>query len=357
MLKYIFTIIFVLTCLQQDTNCSTQIFYSDEQQSTGVYLSSKRLAYKKPTYRQNKKVGFDDVFFIMEKLDKNSIHWKNYADIMDRGYREDRNNTYNGVSIFKSIFNLLETQDFELNQYNIWIAFATRKNPHDGLNLEKDVEISLAVITDNQSPITTHAGIFRNSNYFDLRSCGHINVAMQLHGFAAAVTKTLYKRKMFMVTNGISIMKNLLEKELVFGEQIWYENAHQRFSSPPQRIISNNILNSNIDDKDNQLHKEDSIDINQLSSPISVCENDEYINRTPFDNRDKLNWQIKNKDGNWIVFEKPRWFDVLNQANNVEEYIDSLSLVPNVIVSISALEKIWMSHVDTKKINISKYHF
>ncbi|MDP4725026.1 MAG: hypothetical protein NWS47_01880 [Alphaproteobacteria bacterium] len=83
--------------------------------------------------------------------------------------------------------------------YDIWIAYATRKNPRTEEVLQEDIEMVTSIFLSD-APIATPIGITRSSLYFSSEKKPHKNLAMQLHGFWAKASELIYGGKLYAVT-------------------------------------------------------------------------------------------------------------------------------------------------------------
>lgn len=248
-----------------------------------MYVGVKRLPYKEETYGQDQRagktplIGYDSVYFVFERLtDKNYEFWRSFAEDQDIYTRRVRVTSEKGTSVFiKDGIGSFQTSlgmQSGRGKYSIWIAYVTRKDPRVMRSLtpveyrddipwdqkkwpaekykeyqayEKkrkayyeaeyrfgvkndDIEMTFTVFADINSPITTHMGIFRNYKYFRSSTKPHLNLAMELHGFAGFASKLAYPDIAYMVTNPIDKMQELMRNKLRVGEEIWLGCAKQR---------------------------------------------------------------------------------------------------------------------------------
>lgn len=81
-----------------------------------------------------------------------------------------------------------------------------------------DLLLTVGVATERDLPTVTHFGIFRNPLAFLDARPEHRGLAMQLHGFAATVCLRALSHKVFMVTNPMPRMTEILRRSLRPGE-------------------------------------------------------------------------------------------------------------------------------------------
>lgn len=74
--------------------------------------------------------------------------------------------------------------------------------------------VTVGVATERDLPTVTHFGIFRNPLAFLDADPAHRGLAMQLHGFAATVVLHAWSNKVFMTTNPMPRMQEILLKRL-----------------------------------------------------------------------------------------------------------------------------------------------
>lgn len=74
--------------------------------------------------------------------------------------------------------------------------------------------VTVGVATERGLPTVTHFGIFRNPLAFLDADPGHRGLAMQLHGFAATVALHAWSNKVFMTTNPMHRMQEILLKRM-----------------------------------------------------------------------------------------------------------------------------------------------
>lgn len=252
-----------------------------------MYVGIKELPYKKETYGSDRRegrtpqIGYDDTYFVFERLTgKNYAFWRSYNDEQELNTRRMGVTSENGTTVlitdgigsFSKSLNLFANGTNRDMGYSIWIAYVTRKDPrimstitpvmdrwdipwekknwpedkkeeyqayetkqsaylrakHRFEIRNNDIEMTFTIFADDRSFITTHMGIYRNYTYFPSTKNPHLDLAMELHGFAALASKRAYPHIEYMVTNPADKMQQLMKKELTIGEQIWLGCAEQR---------------------------------------------------------------------------------------------------------------------------------
>jgi hypothetical protein len=286
-----------------------------------MYFSSKILKYKNSKNQKNGTIykKEDKVYFIFEQLtEENYEFWDNYANIQDlaeRNFHEFSTSGFgigigDGIKAFIRSIKLLPNT-FE-ESYEIWISYATRKNPLERSSFShEDIEMSFAVFASKNIPITTHIGIFRNYKYFQINKKPHIDLSLELHAFSAFISKIIYQNVKYTVTKPTMIMRKILLKALNQEDEIWVGSSTER----------NHLKKQNHHRTENILKNLFKNYKNIFEPPIINSENR------------KVKWLIE-INNNMISFKEPHWFRV--HAN-----LGKCNHIPTVIVSISALENIW----------------
>lgn len=248
-----------------------------------MYVGVKRLPYKEDKYgidrREGRtpKIGYDRVYFVFERLtDRNYKFWESFVDDQDISTRRMGVASENGTKVLIregiGSFQTSLGMQRDRGKYSIWIAYVTRKDPRvmrsiapveyrDDISWDRkkwpadkyeeyeahenkrrayreaeyefgikndDIEMIFTVFADVNSPITTHMGIFRNYKYFRSSTNPHLNLAMEMHGFAGFASKLAYPHVAYMVTNPANKMQELMRDQLRVGEEIWLGCAKQR---------------------------------------------------------------------------------------------------------------------------------
>ncbi len=115
--------------------------------------------------------------------------------------------------------------------YDIWIAYATRKNPRTDTVLYEDVEMVTSVFLGD-APVATPIGITRSFSYLSVEKKPHIGLAMQLHGFWAKASEAIYGPKLYAVTYPTPHMYKIMEKALEGKEFGSLHNGLRNYPSP-----------------------------------------------------------------------------------------------------------------------------
>ena len=100
-----------------------------------------------------------------------------------------------------------------------WVAFVTTQDPIEAKRIDfKRIEMYFAVLTDPDAPMVTHMGISRSFAYLnqavqDEEVVVHRNLAMRLHGYAAAVMRCHAPDKVYQITGPLDSMRAIMKKE------------------------------------------------------------------------------------------------------------------------------------------------
>lgn len=311
------------------------------------FVGIKKLSYKK----EDKSISINNVYFVFERLTERNINfWERYVynqknETRRMGVYTESKKTItiiDGTSSFDRSLRLFKDGCDKRGQYSIWIAYVTRTDPRppnftiinnsDQINWsneeiedykekyknyiketniyslrsfrEDDIEMSFSVFANETSPITTHMGIFRNYKYFRSEMKPHINLSMELHGFAAIASKIIYPQIEYMVTKPVDSMVKIMREKLENTGQIWIGTPRNKKKS---LMYIQNFYPSN------------------KSSPLN--------------NEDNTTWQITNTIDNQIRFLRPGWF--------TREYghDDLLNSILTSVISINALSEIWQRDI------------
>ena len=103
-----------------------------------------------------------NVYFVAKKLTNQDLNfWWAFAYHIQYTKYHSRLQIEEGGLAFNSTLSL-----FPMAKSNIWIVFATPKNPSEQIKGD-DIEMAYTIIcdSDNKSPIATHIGITRNPNF------------------------------------------------------------------------------------------------------------------------------------------------------------------------------------------------
>lgn len=211
-----------------------------DQISETKYVGNKIISYKEI----DGSIGQDEAYFTFEKLNfKNLEFWYGYAERehAQSGIKEGLCAFQTTLELFakqellnesqrklmhkfcmenkaafeqqdKSILQELD-QFFEGSLYDIWIAYATRKNPRTEDATYEDIEMVTSVFLSD-APIATPVGVTRSVSYFLAEQKPHIGLAMQLHGSWAKASEMIYGIKSYAVTYPTPRMYKIMEKTL-----------------------------------------------------------------------------------------------------------------------------------------------
>ncbi|WP_165380298.1 hypothetical protein [Candidatus Finniella inopinata] len=254
----------------------------------------------KPLERRDGNVT--DVYFVLEKLTNETINrWQTYGDNAfpprgknggNEGFRESL--TYYGRT-------------------DTWVAYAASKNPKieelvmgTGVSLDKKshIEMVFCVHMNENCPVTTHMGIYRpyasqemvNGDVVMRHDC-HKNLSVELHGFAAKVSRLMKGKKHIMVTRPLKVMGDILVRNFADKpNQIWTGDEYER--SKARKEINNKLTGIQTSEWSKYISKEDILEkfIPKIEEPgILESMSDELC---------KLN-----VEGQQILFPRPNWFD------------------------------------------------
>lgn len=226
----------------EEEHTHINIIYTSDNNTTyynkineNMYVGIKNLQFKEKTYPHDKKIGSDNVYFVFEKLtNTNEKFWNDFLN--DQNKNTIRNGAISdhgivvisdGINSFKKSLKLYSSCK---EYYSIWIAYVTRINPvtNETHISNEDIEMVVSVFANNDSPITTHMGIFRNYKYFMSIMEPHLNLALLLHEFAGMISKVIYPQVQFMLTNPANKMQEIMKKNLEGGVQIWIGSSLER---------------------------------------------------------------------------------------------------------------------------------
>lgn len=275
-----------------------------------MYTYSKTLPYKRTSYPKDKAIAHDNVYFVFEKLtSKNKHFWEEFCKDQRKNAGSVRTDTGTisidgGIDAFLISLNMLECS--ANNNFSIWIAYVVRNVE----NFERDnltgnkIEMVFSVFASDESPITTHMGIFRNYRYYISSRRPHIRLSLKLHEFAGYMSKIIYPNVEYMVTNPMKKMQELMRKTFSQGE-IWVGSNIER------EKLKNEI--KNIEDDETLINsfadKKDELTINDLKKFKSI--DNDIINDI-----NKTYEEMKNKDKNFLFNE------VKSAIHDEKEYLE-----------------------------------
>ena len=174
------------------------------------------------------------LYFILQKLNKKFIDdvTKFIFEVLYK-IRVDNDDAYNiGIQSFHE--SLLLNNKIESD---IYIAYVVRENPINKLNNEEyyslmyETEMLVPVFFNNNSPISSHAGIFRNKLYVDYKSNPSKDLSIKLHAFAAKATLMVNNNIKYMVTKPVPIMTNIILQYYIkndLSNYIWIGSKSER---------------------------------------------------------------------------------------------------------------------------------
>lgn len=149
-----------------------------------------------------------EVHFALMKLDEQNINlWQDICrafEANEAGY--PRNQMYTGYIAFRECLKLYS--DFKEDW---WIAYASSINHRSQPDIS-NIEMLMCVATQEDSIISTHIGIFRNTTTF-YKSDKHKNLSTMLHAFAGyAINKVYSIKKQYMITKPTPLMNYIIKK-------------------------------------------------------------------------------------------------------------------------------------------------
>ena len=280
----------------------------DENQS--LFKSIKSLKYKD----KNDQIKEDEVYFYLQKVNNQSYdYWYNFAKNQEinssrLGAFDDRKNQYipiiDGVSSFLTNLDLL--YKINSNKESLYIAYVSRKDDIDSNlsnsnYLNENVEMCFGVFCSEQSPIVTHMGIFRNYQYFLKRYNPHLNLATQLHSFAAKC-ESLMKGvpKMYICTRPADQMKDIFIKLLSNIPNAIYIGSNKE----RKELLDNFLIANSLKDKIDTIDTKDIIEINEIAKTI--------FNNKKFNEYESIQETI-NRNVNYYIKKTKKLIDFTNE--------------------------------------------
>ena len=301
---------------------------------------------KTETNRKNNKLNY--TYFNMEKLtEENYGFWLDYVKMQicftNRGDYGAINNTqgsikavniYDGAKAFFDVLSMFYN-DRKKYEDKIFIAFSSSQPYEKFYNIEgtlsqkkysqyislpniqkcgqlllkhAPIEMCFTVFFDQEYPLTSHVGIFKNLLYFLKQNDRRMNLSEYLHSFAAKVIKKICEEKggqvpQYMFTNPTRIMGMLLYKTFKkrfrdkLNNKIWIGNYIQR-NDIKKQITENNSY----DPLDYYTDFGYSIIPKELDeSQIPV------FDRFPLYNQFGDEWVLRGIDDKLIKFKEPYW--------------------------------------------------
>ncbi len=204
-----------------------------------------------PTFYQRRKLRVKsgnetrDVYFVFEKLSADNLDfWTafNESQIEMSGARGavsrkngERLPVSDGTIALKESLRIYS----EYAEFDTWIAYVCRNVPRAKADArayrapvsalarrdtvsESDayaqIEMVMSVFGSTTSPITTHMGIFRTRPYWDARNKPCADLSIELHSFAAYMSRAIYPHALYMVTKPANtVMREILAKKMPCG--------------------------------------------------------------------------------------------------------------------------------------------
>ncbi len=178
-------------------------------------------------------------FYFIKLTNDNYRFWWDFKEYNQKLIKQH----VSGVNTFEKNLQLFRNQEFTGSGNEIWISFSSiTKFTNINFSFEKDIELAFCVFFNNNSPITTHMGIFRTFEFNNHQNNGKRvqitpDLAIDLHIFAVQATLKLCKDrniqpKKYMLTKPVDIMIDILKKafitELKLTNSIFIGNEVER---------------------------------------------------------------------------------------------------------------------------------
>lgn len=167
--------------------------------------------------------------------------------------------------------------------YDVWIAYGTRQDPNTTwpIDYNNNAEMLMTFMGSATCPFDTQLGFSRNCRIFYASAMPHINLSVQLSGFAMSASEMAYGTpKNYMITQGVPSNAKAL--------MAYFESKGMKGS-----VYYPADMRSSADQSD----------------PDSL-----YATR-PLNNLDDKNWLIiPQGEATPISFQRPRWFPVDSQT-------------------------------------------
>jgi hypothetical protein len=216
---------------------------------TGVLaVSGEPIFYQRRKLRVKSANETRDVYFVFEKLSADNLDfWTAFNESQiemsgARGAVSRKNGEL--VTICDGTKALKESLCIysEYAEFDTWIAYVCRSVPRakadvrayrarvsalarcdtvsegDAAVAYAQIEMVMSVFGSTTSPITTHMGIFRTHRYWDARNKPCADLSIELHSFAACMSRAMYPRALYMVTKPANtVMREILAKKMPCG--------------------------------------------------------------------------------------------------------------------------------------------
>jgi len=260
-----------------------------ERIEEGKYIGSKSLEYKDT----DGSIKEDQVFFVHEKLTyKNLTFWENYVRQQKQGAAaKDTENA--DLKLSEKISDGLDPFLFSLSlcprgffswswqyltrkdtSYDIWISFATRRDPRVTSISNDDIEMTMSVFANQSCPFITDIGISKSYLFSLSENKPHKEMVLQMHGSAVTMAQQHYGMdKSHMITRPTPLVASIMAEKLIQGKSIWIPcdmvyAQRTYYINPPPHTHS----------------------------------------RFPLDNRDPNTWKLAVSESDVRSFPRPSWF-------------------------------------------------
>lgn len=202
-----------------------------------ITINDTKTQYKTSILIPNKNnTSLSLVWFNLVKLtNDNILYWTLYAKYQ---LLQERNCEGIGAGASALLESLRLFHHSDSNNFDVWIAYAyystnpklqfipeiTKAENENFYSMieQKDIKIQkgfnniymvLSLFISNESPITSHMGIFKSCKYYSDKSL--YNLSVYLHSFTAKVSQLIYPNKIYMVTRPTRLMRSILLKSLI----------------------------------------------------------------------------------------------------------------------------------------------
>lgn len=142
--------------------------------------------------------------------------------------------------------------------YDTWIAYVCRGAPRvktdedvpsthssddarfDAIvegNAFDQIEMVVSVFGSTKYPITTHIGIYRTYKYWSSRNKPCADLAIELHAFAAFMSRHVYQHALCMVTKPAIVMRDILKNKMPTGTfEIGSPFERDKYKKIPKKV-------------------------------------------------------------------------------------------------------------------------
>jgi hypothetical protein len=190
-----------------------------------------------------------------------------------KGYAEHQKSLCGGTALseVQSIQGTADTFKMALNYYNtddVWVAYAATKDTkqqNSPLKQKGDIQICTTIGTTKDLPFTTHLGIFKAYEFSIVEILKKLpkeetaidpetqesieqeinkykelvtykGLSLDLHSFAAKAAQTIYGNKEYMITKPVTVMLNILTKNLPEEAIFVNHKKYQPTASSPFKL-------------------------------------------------------------------------------------------------------------------------